>query len=83
MFVAAVAAVDHRDLRILGGEPRRTVARVANDDDVAIIGDDPDRVGEAFALGRRAHGRIGAGDVGAAKRSIALSNDNRVRVDGS
>ena len=41
MLVAAVAAVDHRDLRIFGGEPRRAVARMANNDDVGIIRNHP------------------------------------------
>jgi hypothetical protein len=51
VFVAAVAAVDHRDLRIFGGEPRGAVARVADDDDVGVITRDADGVGQAFALG--------------------------------
>ena len=51
MLVAAVAAVDHRDLRVFGGEPRGAVARVTDDDDVGVVADDSDRVGEALALG--------------------------------
>src|SRR5271155_1773056 len=65
--MAAVAAVDHRDFRIFGSQPRGAVARMANDDDVGIIGNDPDRVGEALALGGRAYRRVGAGNVGAAE----------------
>ena len=67
MLMAAVAAVDDRDRRIVGGEPRRAVARMADDDQVGIVGDDPHRVGEALALGGRAGGRIGAGDGVAAQ----------------
>ena len=67
VLVAAVAAIDHRDLRIFGGEPRRAVARMADDDDVGVIGDHADGVGEAFALGGGADGRIGAGDIGPAE----------------
>ena len=67
VLVAAVAAIDHRNLRILGGKAGGAVARMADDDDVGIIADHPDGVGEAFALGRRTHRRIGAGDVGAAE----------------
>ena len=52
MLVATVAAVDHGDLRILGSEPHRTVARMADDHDVGIVGNDPNRVGEALALSR-------------------------------
>ena len=40
---------------------------MADDDDVGIVADHPDGVGEAFALGGRAHRRIGAGDIGAAE----------------
>ena len=65
MLVAAVAAVDHGNLRIFGCQARRAVARMADDDDVGIVGNDPDCVGEAFALGRGTHRRIGAGDIGA------------------
>ena len=67
MLVAAVAAIDHRYLRIFGGKPRGAVARVADDDDVGIIADDPDGVGEAFALGGGTHRGIGAGDLVAAE----------------
>ena len=67
MLVAAVAAIDHRDLRIFGGEPCGAVARMADDDDVGVIADDADGVGEALALGGRAYCRIGAGDIGAAE----------------
>ena len=80
MLVAAVAAIDHRDLRIFGRQPRRAVARVADDDDVGVVGNDPDGVGEAFALGRRADRRIGAGDIGAAKpQHRALERQPRAR----
>ena len=67
MFVAAVAAIDHRDRRILGSEPRGAVARMANDDDIGVVGDDANRIGEAFALGGGADRRIGAGNIGAAE----------------
>ena len=62
MLVAAVAAIDHRDRRVFGGEPRRAVARMADHDDVGVVGDHAHRVGEAFALGGRTGRRIGAGD---------------------
>ena len=52
---------------VFGRKPRGAVARMADDDDVGVVGDDPDGVGEAFALGRRADRRIGAGDVGPAE----------------
>ena len=67
VLMAAVAAVDDRNRRVFGGEPCRAVARMADDDNVGIVGDDADGVGEALALGRRTHRRIGAGDVGAAE----------------
>jgi hypothetical protein len=51
MLVAAVAAVDHGNLRIFRREPRRTVARMADDDDVGVIGNHPDGVGETFTFG--------------------------------
>jgi hypothetical protein len=80
MLVTAVAAIDHRDLRIFGRQARRAVARVADDDDVGVVRDDPDRVGEAFAFGRRADRRIGAGDIGAAEpQHRALERQARAR----
>src|ERR1700675_3865302 len=63
MLVAAVAAVDYGNLRIFGGQTRGAVARMADDDDVGIVGNDADGVGEAFALGGGTHRWIGAGDV--------------------
>jgi hypothetical protein len=45
MLVAAVAAVDHGNLRIFGGQARRAVTRMADDDDVGIVGNDPNGVG--------------------------------------
>ena len=65
--MAAVAAIDHRDLRIFRREPRGAVARMADDDDIGVIGDDADRVGEALALGGGTDRGIGAGDIGAAE----------------
>ena len=62
VLVAAVAAVDHRDRRILGRKPRRAIARVTDDHEVRIIRDHPDGIGEALALGGRACCRIGTGD---------------------
>ncbi len=67
VLVAAVAAIDHRDRRVFGGKPGGAVARMTDDDDIGVIADDADGVGEAFALGGGAHRRIGAGDVGAAE----------------
>ena len=67
MLMRAVAAVDDRHLRIFRGEPRRAVARMADDDDVGVVGNHADRVGETFALGGGAHRRIGAGNIGAAE----------------
>src|SRR5690348_12801507 len=67
MLVAAVAAIDYRDLRIFGGEPRRTVARMADNDDISVIRDYSYRVGEAFAFCGGTDRRIGAGDIDAAK----------------
>ena len=67
MFVRAVAAVDDGNLRIFRRQARGAVARMADDDDVGVVGDDADRVGEAFALGGGADGRIGAGNIGAAE----------------
>ena len=55
------------NLRIFGGQPCGAVARMADDDDVGIVADDADGVGEALALGRGADRRIGAGDIGAAE----------------
>src|SRR5579885_1092086 len=51
VLVRAVAAVDDRDRRVFGGKPRRTVARMADDDDVGVVRDDADGVGETLALG--------------------------------
>ena len=80
VLVAAVAAVDHRHRRIFGGKPRRAVARVADDNDVGVIADDADGVGEAFALGRGTHGGIGAGDfVAAEPQHGALERQPRAR----
>ncbi len=67
MFVRAVAAIDHGNLRIFRRQARGAVARMADDDDVGVVGDDPDRIGEAFALGGRTGRRIGAGNIGAAE----------------
>ena len=67
VLVAAVAAIDHRDLRIFGGQARGAVARMADDDDVGIVRNDADGVGQAFALGGGTDRRIGAGDIGAAE----------------
>src|SRR5580700_9410829 len=67
MLVAAVAAVDHRDLRILSGEPRRAVAWMPDNDDVGVIGNDPDCVGEAFTFGGGTDRRVSAGNIGAAE----------------
>ena len=80
VLVAAVAAIDHRDLRIFGRQPRRAVARMADDDDIGVIRDDPDGVGQAFALGRGTDRRIGAGDIGAAEpQHRALERQARAR----
>ena len=80
MLVAAVAAVDHRDRRIFGGEPRRAVARMADHHDVGVVGDHPHRVGEALALGGRTGRRIGAGDDLAAEPDHgALERQPRAR----
>ena len=67
MLVAAVAAVDHRDLRVFRREPRRAVARVADNDNIGVVRNDPDRIRQAFAFCRRADRRVGACDIGAAK----------------
>ena len=80
VLVAAVAAVDDGNLRIFGRQPRRAVARMADDDDVGVVGNDPDRVGEAFAFGRGTYRRIGAGDIGAAQpQHGALERQPRAR----
>ena len=67
MLVAAVAAIDHRDVRIFGRKPRRAIARMPDDDDIGVVADDADGVGETFALGGRTDRRIGARDIGAAE----------------
>ncbi len=81
MLVAAVAAVDHRDRRKFGGEPHRAVARMADDDHVGVVRDHPHGVGEAFALGGRARGGIGAGDdVAAEPQHRAFEGEARARA---
>ena len=67
MLMAAVAAIDHRNLRIFGRKPGGAIARMTDDDDVGVVAGHPDGVGEAFALGGGTHRRIGAGDIGAAE----------------
>ena len=50
-------------------------------DDVRVIGDDADRVGDGFALGCGARSRIGAGDAFAAEpRHCALERKPRARA---
>ena len=56
---------------------------MADDDDVGIVGNDPDGVGEAFALGRELTAGSALVILAPPKRSMALSNDRRVRVEGS
>ena len=58
---------ERQQQRILARQPGRAVARVPDDDEVGIIGDHSHRVGEAFALRRRAGRRIRAGDGVAAQ----------------
>jgi len=59
MLVGPVAAVDHRDLGTLGGGPRRPLERVADHHHIGVPLDHLGGVAHRFALGRRAHGRVG------------------------
>ena len=67
----------------VGGEPRGAVARMADDDNVGIVSDDPDRIGEAFALAAELVAGSALVMVLPPRRSMALSKDRRVRVLGS
>src|SRR5262249_54281240 len=91
-----VAAVDHRNGRILGCKASRAVARVPYDHDVGVVRDHSNRVGEAFPLGGGAGRWIGAGNglaaeadhctfegkPGARARPIEQAGQDVIRCDG-
>ena len=83
MLAAAVAGVDHRDGRILGGDARSAVERMAHDDEVGVGGNHADGIGEALALGAELACMSAELMTAPPSRCIADSKLRRVRVDGS
>ena len=67
MLAAAVARVNHGAWRVLGGDPRRAVARMAHHDNVGIGAHHAHGVGQGFALGGRGRVHVGRADDGAAE----------------
>ena len=81
MLVAAVAPIDHRNGRILGGKSCGAIAGMADDHDIRVVRNHPHRVCEAFALGSRAGRGIGAGDdIAAEAQHGALEGQSRARA---
>jgi len=83
MFANAVAGVDDRLVRGLGGDGRRADLGMAEHDHVGVAFERTDGVGQALALGNRGVFDLVDGDDGAPSRSMAAVNDEEVRVDGS
>ena len=79
--MAAVAAVDDGDRRIVGGKAGGAVARMTDHDHVGIVGDDTHGICDALALGGGRGRGIGAGDgVAAEPEHGAFERQPRARA---
>ncbi len=61
MLMAAVARVDHWDVRVVGHNLGGTLPRVSDDDDVRVAADHPGHIRYALAFGQRRVPHLGNG----------------------